>query len=79
MLTTHNKMLKSQIGQQANPFSTPPGRLFSKPGPNPKQHCNYIVLRSDKQSESPEGARVELESENSHDVSAIALPSEDEA
>jgi len=30
LLTTYNKMLKTQIAQQANSSTTPPGRLPSK-------------------------------------------------
>jgi len=30
LLTTHNKMLETQIAQQASSSSTPPGRLPSK-------------------------------------------------
>jgi len=51
LLTIHNKMLDLVNPQQANSSSTLPGRLPSKPKPNPKEHCNAIVLRSGKQLE----------------------------
>ena len=35
VLITHNKKLKAQIAQQTSYSSTPPGRLQSKPEPNP--------------------------------------------
>ena len=72
LLTTCNKMLESQIAHQASSSSTPPSRLLSKPELNPKEHCNFIVLKSDKQLKGPMGARVEVESEN-----GTTLPSED--
>jgi len=31
LLTTHNKMLETQIAQQTSSSTTPPGRLPSKP------------------------------------------------
>ena len=36
-LTTYNKMLETQIVQQANSSSVPPGRLPSKPKLNPRE------------------------------------------
>ena len=38
MLTTHNKMLESQIAQQASSSSAPLGRQPHKPKPNPREH-----------------------------------------
>ena len=46
LLTTHNKMLESQIAQQACSSIVPPDRLPSKPEQNPREQCNAIVLRS---------------------------------
>jgi len=46
LLTTHNKMPETQIAQQANSSTTPPGRLPSKSEQNPREQCNAIVLRS---------------------------------
>ena len=46
LLTTHNKMLETQVAQQASSSSTPPGRLPSKPEQDPREQCNAIVLRS---------------------------------
>ena len=37
LLTTHNKMLETQIAHQASSSSTPPGRLPSKPEQNPRE------------------------------------------
>jgi len=53
LLTTHNKMLETQIAQQANSSTTPVGRLPSKPEQNPREQCNAIVLRSGTQLEGP--------------------------
>ena len=76
-VTTHNKVVESQIAQQVSTFSMPQGRLPSKPEPNSKEHCNCIVLRSGKQLEGLKGARVEENGEKNHDVHVDALPTED--
>jgi len=60
-------MLESQIAQQANSSSTPPGRLPSKPEHNPREQCNVIVLRSGTKLEGPKGTRDEQESEKDKD------------
>jgi len=64
--TTHNKMLESQIVQQANSSITPLRRLPSKPESNPKEQCNVIVLRSGTQLEGSKGASVEVESQKEY-------------
>ena len=51
VLYTHNKMLEAHITQQASSSSTPPGRLPSKPEPNPREYCNAMILRGGKQLE----------------------------
>jgi len=53
LLTTQNKILESQIAQQANSSTTSPSRLPSKPEPNPREQCNAIMLRSGTQLEDP--------------------------
>ena len=45
LLTTHNKMLETQIAQQTNSTTTPPRRLTSKPKENPREQCNVIMLK----------------------------------
>jgi len=55
-----------------------PNRLPSKPELNPKEHCNCIVLRNDKQLEGPKDARLEGETENGQDESVTTLSSKDE-
>ena len=55
LFTTHNKMLESQIKQQANSSSAPPSRLLSKPEPNPREQCSAIVMTSGTQLECPKG------------------------
>jgi len=60
LLTTHNKMLETQVAHQASSSSTPPSRLPSKPEPKPREHYNDIVLRSDTQLESPKDVRAEM-------------------
>ena len=62
LLTTHNKILESQIAQQASSSSTPPGRLPNKPELNPKEHYNVIVLGSGKHLEGPKSFRIEVKS-----------------
>ena len=61
LLTTHNKMLETQIAQQANVSTIPPGRRPSKPKQNPREQCNAIVLRSGMQLEGPKGVNDEVE------------------
>jgi len=46
-LTTHNKMLETQIFQQVSFSSIPPGRLPFRPKPNPREQCNAMILRGD--------------------------------
>ena len=71
-------MLKAQIAWQASSSSTTPGRLPSKPEPNPKEQCNVIVLRSGTQLEDPTGTRVGVESESDHYKGVTTLPSKEE-
>ena len=77
MLSTHDKMLDAQISQQANSSSTPPYRLPSKPGPNSREQCNTIIMRSGTQLENPKGTRVEVEGKNDHDEPVTTFPSKD--
>jgi len=77
MLTTHVKISELQIAKQASSSSIPLGRFPSKLKHNPKEHYSCVLLRSGKQLNSPKGTRVEVESKNSHDVSANALPNKD--
>jgi len=60
LLTTRNKMLKTQIAQEANSSTIPPGRLQSKPQQIPREQCNAIVLRSGIQLKSPKGTSDEV-------------------
>jgi len=78
LFITHNKMLESQIAQQANSSATPPGRLSSKRKPNPREQCNAIVLRSGTQLKGSKGASVEGESKKENDKGVTPLPSENE-
>ena len=55
VLTTHNKMLKAQIFQQASSSSTPSSKLPSKPEPNLIKQCNAMILRAGKQLEGSKG------------------------
>ena len=75
MLTTHNKILESQIVQQVSSYSIPHGTLLSKPKRNPKEYCNCIVLRSGRQLEGHKGVRMEVESENIPNECERANPS----
>ena len=60
LLTTNNKMLETQIAEQANSSTTPLGRLLSKPKQNPREQCNVIMLRSGRQLEGPKGTSDEV-------------------
>jgi len=78
LLTTHNKMLETQIAQQASSSSTPPGRLPSKPKQNPREQCNAIVLRSGTKLEGPKSTTVEVGSEKGKDKGLRPLLHESE-
>jgi len=71
-------MLETQIAQQANSSTTPPGRLPSKPKQNPREQYNAIVLRSGTQLEDPKGVSDEMGSQEGQDKSVVPLPSESE-
>jgi len=75
LLTTHKKMLETDIAHQAGSSSTPPG---SKPEQNPREQCNAIVIRSGTKLERPKGTSVDVESEKDKDKGAITLPHESE-
>jgi len=49
VLTTHNRMLETQIAQKAAFSSTAPDRLPSKPEPNPREHCNCVTMKVDEE------------------------------
>ena len=67
LLTTHNKILETQIAQQASFSLALSRRLPSKPEPNPREHCHAIVLRSGTQLEGAKDVNVRLESEKEDD------------
>jgi len=67
VLTTHNKILEAQIAEQASSSPTPPGRISSKPKPNPEEHCNCAILRSEV--DGSKGVRIEEDGELNHDES----------
>jgi len=72
-------MLETQIAQQANSSTTPPGRLPSKPEQNPREQCNAIVLRSGTHLEDPNGISDEVGSQEGQDKGVAPLPSESES
>jgi len=72
-------MLEPQISQQASSSSAPLGRQPHKPKPNPREHCNCIILRTNKQFEGCKDARVEEDGEKNHDKSDLTLPCEDKS
>jgi len=45
VLTTHNKMLKAKIIQQASFPPTRLDRLLSKPESNPREHGNCVTVK----------------------------------
>jgi len=49
MLTTHNRMLETQIAQKTAFSSAPPDKLSSKPEPNPHEDCNCITMKEDEE------------------------------
>ena len=55
-LAVHNKMLETQLAQQAGSSSRPLGMFPGQPETNPNAHCNAIALRSGKQLEAPRQA-----------------------
>ena len=57
VLTTHNKVLETQIAQQATSSSTPLGKFPSKNEVSPGEQYNAMILRGGKQLEGPKGIR----------------------
>ncbi|CAJ2627735.1 unnamed protein product [Trifolium pratense] len=60
VLTTHNKMLETQIAQVAQQqasTSAPAGIFPGQPEPNPRGHVNAIILRSGKQLDEPTNSK----------------------
>jgi len=50
VLTTHNRMLETQMVQKAVFSSAPLDRLSSKPETNPCEHCNYVTMKEDEEN-----------------------------
>jgi len=57
-LSTHNKMLEAQITHQATSSLTPPGRLSSKSGRNPRVQCNAMILRGESNLKDLRGSTM---------------------
>ncbi|XP_045802435.1 uncharacterized protein LOC123896027 [Trifolium pratense] len=60
-ISTHNKMLEtqiSQVAQQQAATAAPAGTLLGQPQPNLKGHVNAITLRSGTELEDPVAKRV---------------------
>jgi len=68
-------MLETQIAQQANSSTTPPGRLPSKLEQNPREQHNAIVLRSGTQIEGHKGVSDEVGSQKEQGKAVAPLPS----
>ncbi|CAM8957939.1 unnamed protein product [Rhodiola kirilowii] len=69
-METHNKMLESQIAQQAEASTRAPGKLPARPEQGNREHCNAVTLRSGQASaeieeldEEVHNPQVEKESE----------------
>jgi len=78
VLSTHNKMLEAQIAQQASSSSTPLGRLPSKFEPNPREQCNAMILRGEKQLKGPKGRGNDVSLHDEHvvnDENEVPIPS----
>ncbi|XP_045802530.1 uncharacterized protein LOC123896150 [Trifolium pratense] len=61
VLTTHNKMLETQIAQVAQQqasTSVPAGIFPGQPHPNPRGHVNAVILRSGTQYDGPTDPRT---------------------
>ncbi|CAJ2646738.1 unnamed protein product [Trifolium pratense] len=61
LLTTHNKMLETQIAQVAQQqasTSAPAGIFPGQPQPNPRGHVNAVILRSGTQYDGPADPRT---------------------
>ncbi|CAJ2651912.1 uncharacterized protein LOC123905413 [Trifolium pratense] len=61
VLTTHNKMLETQIAQVAQQqasTSAPTGIFPGQPQPNPRGHVNAVILRSGTQYDGPADPRT---------------------
>ncbi|CAJ2642382.1 unnamed protein product [Trifolium pratense] len=61
VLTTHNKMLETQIAQVAQQqasTSAPAGIFLGQPQPNPRGHVNAVILRSGTQYDGPADPRT---------------------
>ena len=52
-IVTHNKMLETQVAQQAATYSQTSGIFPSQTETNPKGHISSITLRDGKQLEDP--------------------------
>ncbi|CAM8917250.1 unnamed protein product [Rhodiola kirilowii] len=61
-LEIHNKMLETQIAQQAEASTRAPGKLPARPDQVNREHCNAVTLRNGKELEVP-NPQVEKESE----------------
>ena len=62
-VASHQKAMDTQIAQQVNHLSRPPGHLPGQPETNPKGQMNVITLRSGKELESPQVPRRDDRSE----------------
>ena len=49
VLTTHNRMLETQIAPKDAFSSAPLDRLPSKPKTNPHENCNCVTMKEDKE------------------------------
>ncbi|XP_021667187.2 uncharacterized protein LOC110655253 [Hevea brasiliensis] len=63
--TTHNKMLKNQIAQQAGSSSKTTSKLPSQLEMNPKEHCKAVTLRSGRVLEPSKEESTEKSSDKS--------------
>ncbi|CAM8895796.1 unnamed protein product [Rhodiola kirilowii] len=62
-LEIHNKMLETQIAQQAEASTRAPGKLPARPDQVNREHCNALILRSGKEleREQPKKKRVSFD------------------
>ena len=63
-LVSHNRILENQIIQQASSTPQPLGKLPSQPEYHPKESCQAINLRSDKEVRSASSSKKKVVAED---------------
>ena len=69
-LVTHNKILETQIAQQASSSSRPKGMFPGKPATSPHEQYKAITLRNGKQMEEPKIRKEDVPRNETEEVKA---------